>query len=456
MNLKKVFIPFLIFLFGFSIRYYFIYFKFNETVFGKYPLFAERLLDKKTIDERILDVSPFYLYFIKFLREKVGYNWKLIRLIQSMFGSLNCVLIYLIAKKLFNSKIAIISGLTGALYKTFIVFDDTIEPETLLIFFNLLFTIFIIKALEEKSSSKCYLYNLISGLFLGLSCITKPNSLILYSLLVIYFSVQFLKNLLSNSSCNETNKYRTLFNFISLSIGIFSMILPVTYRNIIHTGDYVLITSDAGKVFYHGNAPEADGINPFNPPGEEKMKINQPDKEHVSFRLIAMQETGLNLTPSQCSKFWFIKTLKLIANNPKKWIKLVIRKILFFFNVYEHFIIPTSRDDYSKLVNYPLATLKLIFPFSLLGLILGLKKLNKLFVLYFIFVTYFFTSIIFFVTSRYRIPVTPALIIFFSYALFKIYIDIKKKEYKGLIYKILLVFIFFLFTNTPVKLIIKI
>jgi hypothetical protein len=91
---EKDYTPYaLVFLLAICARIIFLIWIDEPILFFKYPYFAEKLAKGKDIGERIVDLSPFYLYFLTFLRKIFGMEWASAKLIQSFVGAFNALLI---------------------------------------------------------------------------------------------------------------------------------------------------------------------------------------------------------------------------------------------------------------------------------------------------------------------------------------------------------------------------
>ena len=83
----------------------------DPIIFNKYPYFAQKIIQGKDIGERLLDISPFYLFVNMFSYYIYGINWEALVIVQIIIGSLNCVLVFLIGEKLFGKLTGIIAAL---------------------------------------------------------------------------------------------------------------------------------------------------------------------------------------------------------------------------------------------------------------------------------------------------------------------------------------------------------
>ena len=413
----------------------------DPIIFNKYPYFAEKIAQGKDIGERLLDISPLYLLVNLFSYYIYGTNWEALVIFQIVIGSLNGVLIFLIGEKIFGKTTGIIAAFILILYANITIIDLTLEPESLLIFLNSLTILLLINIKDASPSKYNYLLWLVAGMLIGLSVITKPNSLLL--LIGVLIWMWFVEK-------NVTRKFQSA---LLLLIGVAIFVAPVNARNYLKFNDFVLTTADGGKVFFHGNGPGANGMAradlPFQGFIEEGM--DDPDSAHALFRKTARALSGRPLEPSECSSFWFDNTLHFIKSNSAWWFSLELKKFYLFWNKYEVHDIDSNYKTYITLSKTPLINYGVISVLGILGLLLGLKYFRKAFLLYWIVFIYLGTTLIFFASSRYRIPAAPFMAVFAAYAVVYLWGLLKEKNYQATGIFLSAVIILGLLTNIPYR-----
>ena len=82
-----------VFLVAIGARILFLVWIDEPILFFKYPYFADKLCQGKDIGERLIDLSPFYLYFLTISKKIFGADWAFIKIFQSFLGSLISLLI---------------------------------------------------------------------------------------------------------------------------------------------------------------------------------------------------------------------------------------------------------------------------------------------------------------------------------------------------------------------------
>jgi tetratricopeptide (TPR) repeat protein len=387
--------------------------------------------------------GPVYSLILAAFYKIFGHDVLIPRIFQAILGAMSCLLVALIARRLFDQKIGILAGFIAALCGSLIYFDGEILVTSLVVFLNLLVVLLIIEWVNgfeisnfdiKRSSIKI----LGIGLIMGISAVARPNILLFFAVLLLYLLFKFMK-----SGMRRRSVVIVLSIFV---LGTSLPILPVTLWNLFVGKDFVIISYQAGVNFYIGNNPHSDGRSAIIPG-------LGTDWDEVS---IAERDIGKRLKPSEVDRYWLKKGFQFILENPKSSSILFIKKFLFFWNGYE---IGNNQETYlfanqfpflnSLIFRIPLpANVSLHIPFGLLsplgiiGIFLAwregqrikrikrIKRIDGINILLLYLISYMFGVILFFVSDRYRLPVVPIVIIFSVYALTRIIGWFKKRETK--------------------------
>ena len=259
---------------------------------------------------------------------------------------------------------------------------------------------------------------------LGLSALFRANILIVFPVIFIWIFYSFRKS--------EKLKIDLRNALIYFTIGTALPILPVTINNYIAGKEFVLLTSNGGINFYLGNNEKALGVY-STPKDFDFFK----DMAGINY---AKKITHKELTPSQSSTYWYEQGLNFISSHPVDAITLTFKKLLFFFDDDENpqtsqINIDFFRDKSSSILKIPFPNFIIVFLFALTGIIYSLRKLSdkKLTLTYLFIITYVFGTIIFFVSGRFRIAITPLFISFAGFGIVNLIDIIKQKNFKELV-----------------------
>jgi tetratricopeptide (TPR) repeat protein len=227
------------------------------------------------------------------------------------------------------------------------------------------------------------------------------------------------------------------------------VVLPVTARNYVKLHDFVLVTADAGKVFFHGSGKGATALEGTGLPNEGFMEETEeePDYAHVLYRKTASRLVGKNLTPAESSRFWMGKTLDNIRDDPAGYSMLEAKKLFYFFNDYEMHYIASAYKEYKATLAFPFVRYGIIASLGLLGMALCLGRFKALFLIYGVVFVYLLSGMLFLVQSRYRMPAVPYICLFAGYSLYALKEMVTKRRLKRVVLALLVVGLFFTLTR---------
>lgn len=446
-----------------------------------YYHWAVKILSNGIMGDKIFFTEPLYAYLLA-LFLKISEQGPLVMVgLQILLGSILPIIIFKIAKLLFNRPVAIISGVLTALYGPFIFYDHLLLKTSLEVFLLSLFVLavlnlftgstraepsrtlrrntrkinnifnylkfrnyFIIKNLKFKIISQYF----IAGLLLGIIVLIKGNSLILLPL-VLYFillEVEPLKRFNLRTILHNIKLIQG-YRAILFLIGFFIVILPITIRNYIVGHDFVLTNYSFGMNVYQGNWWDGDG-SLLQPP----FMRPHPDHEEIDSYKMAEAYMDKDLKPSQVSSFWLSKGVSEILEDPVRWTSLMFKKVILFITPVE---LSDNYDYYLFRQFIPLLhvlpNLLIVIPFALFTILLMIVRFKyldpqkKLFLLIIIF--YSLSIMIGHVNSRYRLPVIPLLIILASAGIWLLYRKIKQNQMQKLGSALAILFVLFLTCN---------
>ncbi|MFA5074612.1 MAG: glycosyltransferase family 39 protein [Candidatus Babeliales bacterium] len=361
-----------------------------------------------------------YAFFLGFLYKIFGVNNSIITWMQVLIALLTGFLIFLITKKLFDKKVAIIAFIFFTFNLGFLVFSQFILTEILLSFLLVLFLYLFILFLNTKK----IIFIILSSLSLGISIIVKPAAIYFIFLILIFLFI-FLQN-------NFLYKIKILFLF---SIFFYLPILSYMSFNKIYFDQFSLAPLGNENLYFYL----------FPKVLAEKNKTDiKIETVKLANMLTGSKLSGQSWLPI---KKLFIKNLK---ENPiifiKIWLQNVLKtflglfssnlKILFdpniktgeisffnktgnFFQKINLYIINNTNSFYIKLIAYfesIWTIIRYIFCFFAL-LFLFIKK--KWAILLFLLIYIFYFSMI---TghdgcARFRMMFEPVLIILTAYGL---------------------------------------
>ncbi len=368
--------------------------------------------------------APLYPYFLSSLYRVFGHDYFAARLIQIIVGSISALLLFLLVQMLFGAVTAWIGLALYLAYWPITYFEAELLIPVVIIFLDLLFLVTLIRGVRND---KLILW-ILSGIFLGLSAIARPNVLLIVIPVLLWIWQRSF----------SSRAYSARRAIVAFLVACMVPILAVTIRNEAKGNEFVLVSSQGGVNFYIGNNPDSKGVKAVVPGTREDWWGGYDDT-----KIIAETASGRSLKPSEISNYWFSKGLEFILQHPAGAAKLYLRKIALFLGngeVSNNRQLYFVRDQSGILRTLPV-NFAFVFAAAVLGIILLFKKTKsnrtqqqrsktaeRKLLLYFI-IPYSASVIIFFVTSRYRLPVSVLLIPYAAYALKQFFDRMRRREW---------------------------
>lgn len=341
-------------------------------------------------------VDPLYPYFLAVVYKVFGHSLDAARIVQMLLGGVSAVLIQRLGIRLLGGAAGFLCGILAACYRPFIYYDALLLKSVLKVPLTTLFLFFAVGVLELGRRREA----LPAGICLGLAILTRGNLLLMAPVAALFFL--FSGNLKGPGRLAAT---------ILLAAGLALVIAPVTFRNHRAGGEWILTTAGMGQNLYIGNHPgNSTGAYvgaPFTRPN--------PEYEENDFKVEAEKRTGRRMTAGEVSRYWTRQTMAVVAANPWRWIALEGKKLWLLTHAVE---IPDNysfdfESRFSWVLRLPFPGFALIFPLGLAGAIAAWwerRRVGQRFLAWYTGIC--FVSILpFFVTSRFRIPAVPALIV---------------------------------------------
>lgn len=363
-----------------------------------YDEWGQRIAQGDWLGSNVFEMSPLYSYFLGVVYSVLGHDYVLLCVLQSVMGAATCYFVYRIAQSLFGNTVGWIAGLSAAVYPVFVYYDIMVMKTSLGVFLAVLSIFFL---LREKSPWDVYF----SGLFLGGAVLVRDNYLAVAPLWAAWLALKPAWGGRGNLAAAGI-----------LIAGVFSAILPVTFRNFAVSGEFVLTTSGGGEVFYIGNNEDATGLYKAPP-----FVRADPRFEHEDFREKARELTGRDLSYSEASSYWFSRGLDFVLDNPGRTIVLYLKKFGLLWN--RHEVADNYSFNFNRQQSWPLQVPLDYGIFAALGLVgawLARAQWRRLLPLYLFFGAYFAGILPFFYFSRFRVPLTAILIPLAAYTIWRL------------------------------------
>jgi len=372
-----------------------------------YDEWAQRIAGGEWVGHEVFYQAPLYPYLLGVIYAVAGRSLLLVRVVQSLIGSVSCVLLALAGARLFSTRVGLAAGLMLALYAPAIFFDGLLQKSTLDVFFVCLALWLITKTgaaetaegAENNSSQRSQrALRLPSFFWLGVAmgglALTRENAIVLIAVVAVWAVLA--------SSWKAA---------AVLLAGLALVLTPVAVRNAYVGGGFYVTTSQAGPNFYIGNNPGADGTY-------QSLRYGRgaPEYERQDATELAEHALGRTLTPAEVSSYWSGRAFDFIASQPIAWLELTMRKAALLVNAAE--AVDTESQTSHAEWSLPLRLLGVIGHFGLLiplaafGIVATWPSRSRLWLLYAMTAAYAASVVAFYVFARYRFPLVPFLMLF--------------------------------------------
>jgi 4-amino-4-deoxy-L-arabinose transferase-like glycosyltransferase len=329
-------------------------------------------------------VAPLYPLFIAGVYSIFGiHNYIALKILESLIGGFTCGFVYLIGVFLFGPFTGRLAGIIAMFYPLLIHATSPALTENLFTSLLAVGTTFLAKLIGKFR----WRYALGAGLFLGLATLTRPITLLLPFVLIVW-SFLVIKKIPHAWYITGT---------VSLTIAI--VILPWLIRNYSIHHQFLFATED-GVTFWGSNNPVV-AENPEKA-GRWILYTDLPHAEELS-RLpeLAQRHRAQELG-------W-----QFIRENPDKILRLEIEKLSRFWSLYP------NRSKFEKVVS--LLSYGILFPFMLTGAIWSFfRNRSGSALLLGIISPFVVSTLVYYGSTRMRLPIEPYLIIFAAFTLVRL------------------------------------
>ena len=362
---------------------------------------------------------PFYPYFLGFLFALFGDGQALPRLLQALAGAATCTALWALGRRAFSPAVGWLAAILATLYGPFIYFEGELLPTTWAVLLDVVLLLALLWAARGQSNGRW----LAAGLLLGLSALIVANVLLFAPVAILW--VVFWQWQPENGRAGESwwrrlaihPRTRHLFIF---ALGIALVVGPVTLRNRLVGGEWVLVSFNVGANFYIGNNANSERTMAARPGEEWSEIVNLPERE-----------AGI-AKPGAGSNYLLTKAAAYIVGDPLDYLASLGRKFYLFWHGDE---IPRNLDpyfarQYSSVLQLLLWKRGLAFPFGLVAplALLGIacylidrSRRNPEGILVLLFAaTYTLSVVLFFVSGRHRLPAVPCLLLFAAYGIIQL------------------------------------
>lgn len=394
-----------IFLAAFALRLFYLFLMKKYYFFNGHPGddvlyyqdWAREIARGDWAGDKVFYGLPLFPYYLAVLYRLTLGHWEAVQIIHLLLGSLNCVLLYSLAKRIFSTRVAVTAALLMAGNFLMIYYDWLMMPVALLIAISLV----ILLALTQENSLKKSEW-FILGLLVGLGALGDGKFMIFAALIAAVLCRRWLK-------VKHTSVFVTMLVFI---LGTGAVLFGVTLRNRIVGGEWVFVSAQSGLSLFAGNNPDATGVYE-NPEFIRPTHAGQDEDQKIFVENLLQKK----VTAAEVSRFWKHKAVEFIKENPGAYLSLLVAKLKLFFSESE------EADDIDLLLQrewkqrFDVNPYHVMCPLALWGMALAWRDRRAALYSTLIVVSQLVTTLIFFMTTRHRATVVPVMILFEAYVL---------------------------------------
>lgn len=357
---------------------------------------ARQIAEGAWVGDKPFWQPPLYPYFLASIYAVSGDLLWTPRCIQFLLGAASCALVFALGRQVFGTRVGLLAGGMACLYGPAIYFEGELLPTALAVFLNLLLLFILLQPGRGWGQA------LAPGLVQGLAIVAVPNAAVL----------AFCAGLWYWKSAERAVR-RKLAWCLLFAAAASAVVGAVTARNWVVSGEFIPLSWNGGVNFYLGNHPEYDRLVAIRPGPAWEALMEQP---------VAAGHVGY----ADRSAYFYRQAGAWIASAPGDFMRLLGYKAFLLARGEE---IKRNQDAYfARTYSWLLSGLlwkthHLAVPFGLLGplaavgMVLAWRRRPQAGLLLLCTGAYSASLLLFFVTSRYRLPLVPLLLPFAGYAL---------------------------------------
>jgi Flp pilus assembly protein TadD len=375
---------------------------------------AQQVASGEGLGAHVFFRAPLYPCVIGGLYACIGPHLALARLLGCVLGALTCTVIARLGVAVGGFRTGVAAGVLAACYWPLVYADNALLSVGLEVFLNALFLLLLVEAARRDTRYRW----LGAGLVLGLSAVTRPTALVL-SLLVPWWSFA--------GPPPERGRRRPLRAMLLAGLGVALIVAPVTLRNRMVGGEWVLIASNGGVNFFIGNHAGSDGVTAVVPGTRPGWMGGYEDTHHL-----AQLALGHVPTEGEVSAYWYQQSLQWIRTNPRDWLALLLWKLRLFWSPVE--IMNNQAIDYFVALSGVSVLFYIGFPVvACLGAagVVMLRGSNRAGLMLVPYVLLTMASIVaFFCSARYRLPVLPGLLVLAALGAVRLFDAVRTRRWR--------------------------
>ena len=318
-----------------------------------------------------------------------GYHPLAARLIMAVMSTLIVWMVFLVGRRLFNEKVALLATAITALYAYLIFYGVTLVTETP---FTLALLIALYLAVRMRAGEMTGFWAwVLLGFVLAVAVLLRMAVIFFIPILLfwLFFAIR---------------KHTSIFMLVIPLVIIGLAVLPLAMRNWQLWHQFLLLEAQFGHVFWNGNHP--DHLGNFHP-----FKVFPIPTEVLALKNdVLITNTLLRMG------------IQNVLADPGNFIMLTLTRLREFFLFW-----PTEESTLpANLLR--IGSFGIVLPFALYGLVSNLRRFQELAPIYLFFVVHTGIYAVTWTMIRYRVPLDPFFILFAAYTLYTLYSRVTQRQ----------------------------
>jgi len=361
-----------------------------------YHQWAQKIADGSYASKSVYEFSPLTAYIMAALYRVLGPDIFYVKIFNLILGVLTCLLIYLTGREIGDRKVGLLAAAIACCCQELIFYSIVPLKTAQSVFLFSAMIYLTVSSLNTPTIVKGALLGIATGLLVNV----RPNCAFLILLLPLFYLWQAFRGRIARKT--------VVTAFLLFALGTAMSLAPFMIRNYRVAGVWAVTTSQSGFNLYLANNPQEKG--PYFLP--VSFATTSPYEQGVQFTIEASRKLGKRLTSWEASTYWRNEILRLAGENPAAFLWKFVQKTVVFFQNFQ----PANMYYIDFLKNYipffkiPLPNFFLIMPLGMVGLIFSLRRSPTAVAAALIFALYALSLILFFTTTRYRLPLFAILI----------------------------------------------
>lgn len=337
---------------------------------------------------------PVYPIFISLAQKVLGPGVSSIISVQLVIGSINSALVFMVARRIFGLRSAVLSGVITAIYYFFAKCESSVLTEAIFMPLVTLSVLWMVKLYFDgrKSILNIFIFGIICAV-----CTLTRSAFFLFPAFIAAIDFIFKIGIFGGNNSIKKAKKAIIYLLI-----FFMPIAGWAYRNYKVFNEFIPLATEAGHVLYFSYHPKDGKI----------FGMAYPDK--------VSKEILKNPSEAEQSRMFVKATIKDIKSDPKLTVRYLFLKNMFFWSLFDWEILGNQ-----GVYNFSTGFIMLFF---IISIFMVIRDKFKNAVLIFIPILYtYITSMMFMGLPRNRYTIEQFMIILSAYALIKLYDIIKRK-----------------------------